>query len=169
MALTNRLFRLFRADLHALLDRIESPERSLRQAIREMSEIVADDDRLLQALRRQRARVAARLGELSNGDGDPDVFTVPGDERLARPLDQSGSQVRRQAALLEKGLNELDGRIGELNDVVSERRVQLDAVRREAGLLSCRVVLAETLDRERSVNAAGPELSLLDGSEERNR
>lgn len=36
MALINRATRLFRADLHAVLDRIEEPDILLRQAVREM-------------------------------------------------------------------------------------------------------------------------------------
>ena len=36
MALVNRLSRLFQADFHAVLDRIEEPDLQLRQAVREM-------------------------------------------------------------------------------------------------------------------------------------
>ena len=38
MALINRMSRLFTADVHAVLDRIEEPDVLLRQAIREMEE-----------------------------------------------------------------------------------------------------------------------------------
>jgi len=51
MLLISRISRLFRADLHAVLDRIEEPEALLRQAIREMEELLAQDEqrsRLLQ-------------------------------------------------------------------------------------------------------------------------
>ena len=40
MALINRMSRLFTADVHAVLDRIEEPEALLKQAIREMEEEV---------------------------------------------------------------------------------------------------------------------------------
>ena len=43
MALITRVGRLFRADLHAVLDRVEEPEVLLRQAIREMEEELAED------------------------------------------------------------------------------------------------------------------------------
>ena len=39
MALITRFSRLFRADLHAVLDRIEEPDVILRQAVREMEEV----------------------------------------------------------------------------------------------------------------------------------
>ena len=38
MAIVNRIRRLFRADVHAVLDIIEEPEAILKQAIREMQE-----------------------------------------------------------------------------------------------------------------------------------
>ena len=38
MAIINRLARLFKADLHAVLDHIEEPELQLKQSIREMQE-----------------------------------------------------------------------------------------------------------------------------------
>ena len=44
MVLISRISRLFRADLHAVLDRIEEPEALLRQAIREMEELLAQDE-----------------------------------------------------------------------------------------------------------------------------
>lgn len=41
MALINRFSRLFRADLHAVLDRIEEPDVVLRQAVRDMEDELA--------------------------------------------------------------------------------------------------------------------------------
>ena len=38
MALINRFSRLFTADMHAVLDRIEEPDALLKQAVREMEE-----------------------------------------------------------------------------------------------------------------------------------
>ena len=44
MALITRVSRLFQADFHAVLDRIEDPEALLRQAVREMEEELAHDE-----------------------------------------------------------------------------------------------------------------------------
>ena len=41
MPLVDRVARLFRADLHAVMDRIEEPDVLLRQALREMEEELA--------------------------------------------------------------------------------------------------------------------------------
>jgi len=45
MALINRFSRLFRADLHAVLDRIEEPDVVLRQAVRDMEDELAAETR----------------------------------------------------------------------------------------------------------------------------
>lgn len=44
MAIINRLARLFKADIHAVLDHIEEPELQLKQAIREMEEELSNVD-----------------------------------------------------------------------------------------------------------------------------
>src|SRR5262247_3541760 len=49
MALINRMSRLFTADVHAVLDRIEEPDVLLKHAVREMEEELARGE--------QRARV----------------------------------------------------------------------------------------------------------------
>ncbi len=47
MALVNRISRLFTADFHAVLDRIEEPEQLLKQAIRDMEgELAAAEQRI---------------------------------------------------------------------------------------------------------------------------
>ena len=46
MALITRISRLFQADLHAVLDRIEEPDLLLRQAVREMQDDLARDEPL---------------------------------------------------------------------------------------------------------------------------
>lgn len=45
MALITRISRLFQADMNAVLDQIEEPEMLLKQAIREMEETLAHDER----------------------------------------------------------------------------------------------------------------------------
>ena len=59
MALMTRVARLFRADVHAVLDRLEEPDVLLRQAIREMEESLAAD--------REQARRLARELEATRG------------------------------------------------------------------------------------------------------
>ena len=64
MALITRLSRLMRADLHAVLDRVEEPEVLLRQALREMQEELARDQQRQRLLGRERDQLDARAAEL---------------------------------------------------------------------------------------------------------
>lgn len=64
MALINRIGRLFRADVHAVLDRIEEPAEMLRQAIREMEAELAAAERRLKLSAREQERLAERRAEL---------------------------------------------------------------------------------------------------------
>ena len=90
MALINRMSRLFTADVHAVLDRIEEPDALLRQAIREMEEALerADDEvRMLEqecaALVHRQRKVESQLAELGE---QLDISFGAGNEELARRL-----------------------------------------------------------------------------------
>ncbi len=64
MALITRVARLFRADLHAVLDRIEEPDILLRQAVRDMEEELAGDQQRLKLLNHEQEQIEARVREL---------------------------------------------------------------------------------------------------------
>ena len=66
MALVTRLTRLFQADFHAVLDRIEEPDLQLRQAVREMQYALDHDQQrqqLLQHEAEQLNKTALTLGD----------------------------------------------------------------------------------------------------------
>ena len=60
MALINRMSRLFTADVHAVLDRIEEPDVLLRQAIREMEEELALSEQRVRVLEHEREALGDR-------------------------------------------------------------------------------------------------------------
>jgi len=142
MTLITRVSRLFRADLHAVLDRVEEPDLVLQQAVREMEEDLTRDHRRIEALRAQVKQVDARDGEIEgslNGiENELDVCFEAGKDDLARTLIRrrlEGNGYRTllsgKRARLEKQLAQLDGR-------VSEHEMQLDAMRQKAELLAPR-------------------------------
>ena len=51
MTLITRITRLFKADLHGILDGLEEPEEVLKQAIRDMEEDIATQEHRLEELR----------------------------------------------------------------------------------------------------------------------
>ena len=60
MALITRVSRLLRADLHAVLDRVEEPEVLLRQAVREMDAALGEDRRRTKLMEHEQTQLVAR-------------------------------------------------------------------------------------------------------------
>ena len=88
MALISRVTRLFRADLHAVLDSIEEPELLLRQAVREMEEEV---DR-----QQQRARILGQRRELLKGrEAETEAFLNGLEEQLDVCFDAGNDELAR--------------------------------------------------------------------------
>ena len=67
MALITRVSRLFRADFHAVLDRIEEPDVLLKQAVREMEEDIARDEQRGKALTHEQGQLDKRSRDLDDG------------------------------------------------------------------------------------------------------
>ncbi len=64
MALITRVSRLFQADFHAVLDRIEEPDVLLRQAVREMEEELARDEQRSKLLQHELRQLINRATDL---------------------------------------------------------------------------------------------------------
>ena len=104
MPLINRITRLFTADAHAVLDRLEEPDALLKQALREMEdELVAGDARIRWLVhesddaQRQTADVDAELARIAE---QLDVCFAAGEEALARvPLKRRLEFERRRRRL----------------------------------------------------------------------
>ncbi|MCP4334989.1 MAG: hypothetical protein GY785_20235 [Gammaproteobacteria bacterium] len=142
MALVTRLTRLFQADFHAVLDRIEEPDLQLKQAVREM-QLALDQDRqgqrLLQHQAAQLAKsVSSMTASLTALDEELDICLAAKKDDLARDL------VRRKLGA-EKQLRttgEQSARV-ELQQHAMERQIeeqgqQLDSMKQKLELLvSC--------------------------------
>ncbi len=140
MALITRVSRLFRADLHAVLDRIEEPEVLLRQAVREMEEELAQDERRLKLMAHERAEMATRaaqiersLGELR---GELDVCFAAEKEDLARVLIRRRIEAERLHSHLERRQQTLERDLSGLRARVEENRDRLEAMRQKVELLT---------------------------------
>lgn len=88
MALITRLSRLFRADIHAVLDHMEEPDVLLRQAVREMEESLENSAREIALLQRELTRLekhcTALADQLEKLDSEIAVCFDSGNENLAR-------------------------------------------------------------------------------------
>ena len=138
MTLITRLGRLFRADFNAVLDGLEEPGMLLKQAVRDMEEVLsgedaelarrADDVQALKlALDESRARLAALDEELS-------LCLAADKDELARHLVRRKlDAAHHQARLLERqqALTETQRRLVARN---LEHRQRLEPLRAQAGL-----------------------------------
>lgn len=124
----NRFSKLITADIHALLDSVEDPELTLRQAVRDMDQMIRDNEQTL-------ARIDARTGErtaltttlnrqVEGFDAQLDLCFANDDDDLARHV------VGKKLAVTQK-LDELD--------------------RQNEAELSERVRLVESLSEQRAV------------------
>jgi phage shock protein A len=146
MALIKRVSRLFTADLHAVLDRIEEPEALLRQAVREMEEALARKAQRLDSLERRRcacAKRAAEIVEMRAGlDAKLDVCFAADNSDLARRivrrkllaarLEQRQSE---EAATLADEAETLRAQIGAQHDRLEIARQKLELFATEAPTL----------------------------------
>lgn len=72
MALINRISRLFKADIHAVLDQIEEPEQLLKQAIRDMEDDLATTEQRVTLCAHDQEALAVRSSELEETLGEID-------------------------------------------------------------------------------------------------
>jgi len=142
MALINRVSRLFKADLNAVLDHIEEPEQLIRQAIRDMEDELAASERRIalcaqeqEALEARRAEIAAAAREF---EPQLDLCFESGKEDLARGI------VRRKLEA-ERLLKRLDGKleanrrdVARQQKLLDENRATLDGLRQKAELIVSR-------------------------------
>ena len=149
MAIMTRLTRLFRADVHAVLDRMEEPDVLLRQAIREMEEEVAQNAQFLRARELERRQAQARLEAIESTRREIaeqlDLCFDAKNEDLARTL------LRRRLEGERMGRH-LGQRIAGLDKLVTERRAQLEDQRRRLETLRQK---AEVFDVDAAQSQSG--------------
>jgi phage shock protein A len=140
MTLIARFARLFQADLHAVLDRIEEPAAVLRQAVREMEDDLARDRRRLARLRDEQRQRIARRGEIEQalralGEALDTCFAL-GKDDLARGLIRRRLEAERSRALHELRHAEAEETLQRLAARVQDKEARREAMRQKAELLA---------------------------------
>ncbi len=140
MPMINRLTRLFRADMHAVLDGIEEPDLLLRQALREMDEALSDASRKLELNRQQRAALVRRQQEISSTlvkvDEELELCLNADNEVLARVLLRRRLEGERMAAHMQRQTSRLDADIEKAQQALEQQRAQFDQLRAQAQMQS---------------------------------
>ena len=158
MALIKRVTRLFRADLHAVLDRVEEPDILLRQAIREMEEDLARDERAYRRHERELEQLAKKESEFrllraSLGE-ELDVCFAADKEDLARSLIRRRLETEGSLQLLGRRRETLAALRDELAQRLAENRTRYESMRQKAELFDERKgeLEPESVDRWPSVD-----------------
>jgi len=140
MALVTRISRLFRADLHAVLDRLEEPDVLLRQAVREMEEDLARDEHRLKQLAHDHADVVAREAGLQHSitqvDEQVDVSFAAANDDLARAVIRRRLELDQLARAVGRRRQGLEASITALQTRTETNRTRLEAMRQKADVLA---------------------------------
>ncbi len=139
MALITRFTRMFRADLHAVLDRAEEPGVLLKQAVREMEEDADLDQQRIRVLTHELGQIDTRLSDLKQSihqiDTEMDVCFTLGKDDLARSLIKRKLETRQLIKVLSHKHRSLSDSVTELKTRLDENRQRLESMRQKAELL----------------------------------
>jgi phage shock protein A len=140
MALITRVARLFRADLHAVLDRLEEPETLLRQALREMEEAQGRDEQRLKLLDQALAQAVTRAADLREtldaAEAQLSASLQAGQDDLARAVIRRRLEAEQALKALARRRAELEAAHTELAARVREDRLRLEAMRQKVEVLA---------------------------------
>ncbi len=140
MALITRISRLFRADMHAVLDRIEEPEVLLRQAVREMEEDITSDEQRIKFLNLEYGQLTGRQDDLGQSlaeiEQQLDVCFDSGKADLARTLIRRKLEAQRFLKFLARKRETLEKTLSGLKARLQENRTRLESMRQKAELLA---------------------------------
>ncbi len=140
MALITRISRLFRSDLHAVLDRIEEPELLLRQAIREMEEALADDEQRIKLMKHEQGQIEGRLSDLDHQlaeiEEQLDVCLASNKDDLARALIRRKLEAGQFQKTMARKREALEEKLRTLGAQLAENRLRLEGMRQKAELLA---------------------------------
>jgi len=139
MALITRLSRLFKADFHAVLDRIEEPDIQLKQAVREM-QLALDQDEQRLGLLQHEAKQLNKTGSATNEalqafDEELDVCLAAEKEDLARDLIRRKLANEKQLSSIKQQSQTIESQMLRLDKQINEQRQQLTNMKQKLALL----------------------------------
>jgi phage shock protein A len=139
MALITRVSRLFRADVNAVLDRMEEPEILLRQAVREMEESLQGDEQRAKVIALELQQITVRQSELQQRlqetSEELDLCFDTDNEALARVLLKRKLEAERFINYLARKREELQQAGEALDRRIGENRSTLESMRQKVELL----------------------------------
>jgi len=140
MALITRFTRLFQADLHAVMDRIEEPDVLLRQALREMDADIAKDDQRSRALQHELTQTGARKAEIEQSlrqiDDEIDLCFDSGNHELVRTFLRRKLEAHQLQQAISRRDHSVQASLAEIAARLKENRQRLTAMQQKSELLA---------------------------------
>ena len=139
MALINRVARLFAADAHAVIDKLEEPDLLAKQAQRDMQNIVRDTELAVATQQQQVAVLESSVADVERDlkacAEELDVCFTASDEDLARTVLRRRLQLERREAHLRKQHESSVLALADLEQRLREQRLALEEVEQKIGVL----------------------------------
>ncbi len=139
MALVTRLSRLFQADFHAVLDRIEEPDLQLRQAVREMQFALEQDQQRLKLLQHEATQLGKATTDaeanLKGFDEELDICLAAKKDDLARDLIRRKLVSEKQLQVLQQQSVSVESQRHNLTRQIDEQSQQLTSMKQKLELL----------------------------------
>jgi len=160
MALISRFTRMFRADLHAVLDRIEEPEVLLRQSVREMEENQQEDQRSLKILTYELENMpilqAEVVMQLTQVQEEINLCLDSDNDKLARSKIRRKLELQQRAQRLQAKQAGLTKQVAELRERVTTNQHRLEAMRQKLE------IFAQEINQPHQGNAVSSEVLISD-------
>ena len=132
MTLITRITRLFKADLHGILDGLEEPQEVIKQAIRDMEEDIATQERRLEELRTilQRLEREAQEMMMAMQAIEPQIALcfAAENESLAKNLIRKRLEMARRAKGIARAQEETQAQSDGLATRIATHKAQLASV-----------------------------------------
>jgi phage shock protein A len=140
MTLMGRITRLFRADIHDLLDRIEEPSLVVRQAIREMEQELNLEEQSIRQLERDCERLTSRHLEIETSlqeiEDQLDVCFDSQMDDLARRVIRRRLEAQTLSRQMTRRRNQNEEALARRKARLQESHERLEELRRKADLLA---------------------------------
>jgi phage shock protein A len=139
MALVTRLSRLFQADFHAVLDRIEEPDIQLKQAVREMQLALDQDKQRLSLLQHESNKLNKAAIEAGSAlqalDEELDICLAAKKDELARDLIRRKLVNEKQLLAIKRQTESIESQTERLATQIDEQSQQLASMKQKLELL----------------------------------
>lgn len=140
MAIFNRVSRMFKADVHAVIDQLEEPYLLLKQSIREMEMALAEDEKYLVLTENKYQDYQERLccleEALAKVDEELDICFQADNDDLARALIRKKLEQQKMCQMLQAKLKKTAEARMSIQSRIAQQLPQLESMKQKAEIFS---------------------------------